>query len=272
VYIVVKHFSGVDSLESETEGVERLFTELSSQTRLAILRELQSKPLRMQETARKLNLTDTETFRQLQRLCEATLIQKKPDGTYNVTNYGRLMTELSPSMEFAFKHKKYFLEHDIWKLPHPFITRLGDLSKANLNVGLAENVNRLEEMTKSAQEYVWSMTDQNISSLSHAMAERLLNGVKFRSIIHEKMIGTPLVQLTSGKNSERRTLPDIPAILVITEKEACLSLFLFDGRTDYAAFFGQDPIFLRWVIDLFVYCWDRANPLHQIIKSNAPDI
>ena len=221
---------------------------------------------------RKLELTDTEAFRQLQRLCEASLIEKKPDGTYTLTNYGRLMLELSPTLEFVFRQKKYFLDHDIWKLPRPLIARLGDLSGADLKTELAENVNRLEEMTMSSEEYVCSMTDQNISSLSHAMAERLQKGVKFRSIIHEKMIGTPLVQLTSGKNVERRVLPDIPGILVMTEKEACVSLFLFDGKTDYAAFFGNDPKFLRWTSDLFLYCWDRGTPLRPSIKSNAPDI
>ena len=262
----------MDNLESQAEGVERLFFEFSSQNRLGILRELQTKPLKMQEVGRKLDLTDTEAFRQLQRLCEASLIQKKTDGAYSITNYGRLMVELSLTLEFVFKRKKYFLEHDIWKLPHPLITRLGDLSKAELKTELAENVNRLEEMTKLSEEYVWSMTDQNISSLSHAMAERLQKGVKFRSIVHEKMVGTPLVQLTSGKNVERKTLPNIPGILVITEKEACVSLFLFDGKIDYAAFFGSDPLFLRWASDLFHYCWDQGSPLHPNIKSNAPDI
>jgi predicted transcriptional regulator len=55
------------------EGIDKLFFELASESRLGILRELQLKPLKMQEIARKLDLTDTESCKQLQRLTEAHL-------------------------------------------------------------------------------------------------------------------------------------------------------------------------------------------------------
>ena len=47
------------------EGLDRLFFELASESRLSILCTLQTGGLRMQEIARRLNMTDTEASRQL---------------------------------------------------------------------------------------------------------------------------------------------------------------------------------------------------------------
>jgi predicted transcriptional regulator len=90
------------------EGVEKLFFELASESRLGILRKLMEKDWKMNEVARKLDLTTTETFRQLQRLSEGLLVEKQPEGTYSITEYGRLVLQLSSSLEFVSKHKQYF--------------------------------------------------------------------------------------------------------------------------------------------------------------------
>ena len=49
----------------EESGLEKLFFELASESRLGILRELQKENLKMQEIARRLDVTPTEAFRQL---------------------------------------------------------------------------------------------------------------------------------------------------------------------------------------------------------------
>ncbi len=87
----------------DQEGLDKLFFELASESRLGILLELQTKELKMQEIARKLNLTHTETFRQLQRLSEALLVEKKPDGTYAITQNGKVLMELSHSFRVRIK-------------------------------------------------------------------------------------------------------------------------------------------------------------------------
>ena len=85
----------------DQEGLDKLFFELASESRLGILFELQTKNLKMQEVAQKLGLTHTEVFRQLQRLSEAMLIQKQPDGAYAITQNGKLLLEFSHSFEFV---------------------------------------------------------------------------------------------------------------------------------------------------------------------------
>jgi predicted transcriptional regulator len=36
---------------------------------------------------------------------------------------------------------------------------------------------------------------------------------------------------------------------------AAFGLRLVNGKLDYTAFFGKDPVFHRWVKDLFLYYW-----------------
>jgi predicted transcriptional regulator len=134
------------------EKLDRLFFELASESRLDILRELEKENLKMQEVARRLNLTATESFRQLERLSAAGLVQRQPDGTYALTQYGRLELHLSTSMEFIFKHKQYFSAHDVWRLPQQFVNRIGELSKATLKMGLIESTFKSSQADWRSQE------------------------------------------------------------------------------------------------------------------------
>ena len=129
----------------DADGLDKLLFELASESRLGILRELQAKNLKMQEAARRLDLTATDAFRQLQRLSEASLIRRQPDGSYSITAYGRLVLQSTSSLEFLEKHKEYFLTHDLLSLPSQFVNRIGELSHANLNMDSMENINRSEQ-------------------------------------------------------------------------------------------------------------------------------
>ncbi len=105
----------------KNSGVEKLFFELASETRLDILRELKNENLKMQEIARRIDVTATEAFRQLERLSNALLVQKQPDGTFALADYGKLVFQLSSSLEFTSKHKEYFSTHDVTRLPIQFV-------------------------------------------------------------------------------------------------------------------------------------------------------
>ena len=122
--------------------LEKLFFELASESRLQILQELQTQKHKMKEVANRLDVTATEAFRQLQRLSEAMLVQKQPDGTFTLTSYGRLVLQLSGSYEFVSKHREYFLSHDVWSIPVQFVNRLGELSKTQLILDAMDNINK----------------------------------------------------------------------------------------------------------------------------------
>ncbi len=239
------------------EGIEKLFFELASESRLNILRELQKKNLKMQEIARRLDVTPTEAFRQLERLSSAMLVHRQPDGTFTLAEYGKLVLQLSSSLEFVSKYRDYFSTHDIMRLPLQFVNRLGELSQANLVVDTVEILNKTEHAFIEAEEYGWGIAEGTIPErMGPIMDERVRKGLKLRFLLPENRLPTSANPLPPVKNLEMKGLSDLPAIVVVTEKEGAICFRQVGGRMDYAGFFGKHPTFLNWLKDLFQYYWD----------------
>lgn len=247
-------------LTESKEGIDKLFFELASESRLGILNTLQTGSFRMQELARKLDLTDTETFRQVQRLNEASLIQKQQDGTYTITQYGKLLLYLTRSIECVHKNKEAFLTRDIWKLPEPFIERLGELNDSHLMTDMFDMFNGAGQLISKAEKYVWMIGDKPVPSITPNIGGQALEGIKFRLIFHESNL--PHYKSVAGEEKiiEKRVLSEnVPVTLIVSERIAGVRFPSIDGRQDYALFYGDDPAFLRWTHDLFLYYWDRAK-------------
>jgi predicted transcriptional regulator len=233
------------------EGIEKLFFELASESRISILRKLNEKSWKMNSLARKLDLTTTETFRQLQRLKEASLVEKQPDGAYAITPYGRFVLQLSSSLEFVFKHKQYFLTHDVGQIPQQFVSRIGELSQTKLIMGMIESTTKSSTLIGEAKQFMWGISPEPLPSSFDEVTKQIPKGVEYRILSPQPPVRMP--------NLENRTLSDVPVIMAITEKEATLSFRFLGGRVDYACFFGNDPLFLTWIKDLFLYYWDRGK-------------
>jgi predicted transcriptional regulator len=246
----VNFFTSVFILEN-AKGPDRLFFELASESRLGILREVEAKNLKMPEVARRLGLTGTEAFRQLQRLSEALLVQKQPEGTYAITLYGKLVLQLASALEFVFKHKEYFSTHDVWWLPQQFLDRIGELSQTNLRMSMGETLGRIPQMVREAEQYVWGFSPEPLLTESfEVISKQIPKGVEYKFLSPYPPTKLP--------NLENRTLFDAP-LIVITEKEATVCFRFIGGRVDYAGFFGKDPVFLNWIKDLFLYYWDKGK-------------
>lgn len=241
------------------EEIEKLFFELASESRIDILRQLFDRSWKMHELGESLDLTSTETFRQLQRLSKASFVSKNVDGSYSLTSFGRLVLHLSSSFEFIFRHKQYFLEHDIWQLSPEFIFRIGELKGGILKTELSEVVKMIEEMMRNAEGHIWTLTRQVFAAHAYALEERLQEGVKFRSLHPMAMLPTEIDYSQFKDRIERRYLPKITEVMVITEKEAMFALQLMDGNFDFAAFFGKDPIFKKWATDLYLHYWQQGK-------------
>ena len=241
-------------------GVDKLFFELASETRLHILEELKNENLKMQEIARRIDVTATEAFRQLERLSNALLVQRQPDGTFALAEYGKLVLQLSSSLEFAFKHKEYFSTHNVTRLPIQFVNRLGELWQVNLIMDTVETLNKAQRAFMEAEEYGWGIAEGTIPErMGPIMDEVIRKGVKLRFLIPETRLPTSASPPPPVKNVEMRGLSELPAIVVLTEKEGAVCFRQVGGRVDYAGFFGKDPAFLTWVKDLFLYYWDEGK-------------
>ena len=244
----------------KSKGIEKLFFDLASESRLGIIRELKEQNLKNNELGAKLDLTATEAFRQLQHLTEELIISKLPDGTYTITNYGKITLQLIQSLEFTFEHKEYFLNHDVWRLPYQFVNRIGELSRSTLSMNTIENINRAVNMFSEADNYAWVMGEKVLESLGPAMARPTSKGAKFRFIGYESLL--PNFNHVPGETPhiELRTLTDVPITIVCTDKEAAVCLPSTEGRMDYAAFYGKDQMLMNWVRELFLYYWDKGKP------------
>ena len=247
-------------MESQ-EGLDKLFFELASESRLGILYELKKEKLKMNDIARKLDLSATEASRQLQRLCEARLVERQPEGTYALTEYCKLVLQLSPALEFVYNYKGYFRTRDIWRIPYEFLNRIGELSAASLCNSVADSINHAEKMVKEAEEYVWTLRDKPLDAMKPIMLERYSKNVKsFKFMSAENTLSS--YKPSQGRPEvEERMLPKIPAIIICTEKEAAVCLLSAEGRADYACFFGTDPMFRKWVNDLFLNLWNTGKPV-----------
>ena len=236
------------------ESLDRLFFELASESRLNILRELQTKNLKMQEIARRLDLTATEAFRQLERLSTAFLVQRQPDGAYELTQYGKLELHLSSAMDFVLKNKQYFLTHDTLQLPRQFVNRIGELSQATLKMGLIESTFKSSQMIGEAKQHMWAISPEPLPQAFDALTKQIPKGVEYKILSPQPPAKFP--------NLENRTLAYSPAILALTEKEAALCFRFMDGRVDYAGFIGNGEVFLNWVKELFLCYWDRGKRVY----------
>jgi len=242
--------------EAEDTRVDELFLELSSETRLSLLRILETSNLKTQEIANRIGMTATEAVRQLQRLTDALLIQRNPDGSYSITEYGRTMLDLAKSMEFVFEHKGYFSTHDLRQIPSQFVSRIGELSKTKLSLDTMETMDVGQRILSEAKEFSFATGEGRAPALMiPIMNEQVRKGVKMKFIVPESQVPTSAF----APNVETRGLSFIPVIMVVSEREAAICFRFIGGRADYAGFIGADEVFRNWVNDLFLYYWNRAS-------------
>ncbi len=238
----------------EGSGLEKLFFELASESRLSILRELQKENLKMQEIARRLDVTPTEAFRQLERLSTASLVQRQPDGTFALAEYGKLVLQISTSLDFISKHKEYFLTHNLMRLPSQFVNRLGELEGADFEGDTIHNLNVGAQAFTEAKQYAWGIGEGTIpGNMSSVMNEHIQRGMQVKMLISQERLPLSASLPQTPKNVELRGLSELPAIVVLTENVAGICFYQIGGKVDYAGFFGRTPAFHDWVKDLFLY-------------------
>jgi len=243
----------------EESGLEKLFFELASESRLTILRELKKENVKMQEIARRLDVTPTEAFRQLERLSGALLVQKQPDGTFALAEYGKIVLQISTSLEFVSKYKEYFSTHDLMRLPSEFVNRLGELSNAKLEMDTVGALNKGAKWFTEAKKYAWGLGEGTIPEhMIPIMNQQVQRGIQMKMLIPSELLPAA-TQTGTPKNVEVRGLSDPPAIIALAEKMAGVCFRQVGGRMDYAGFFGDDPAFHNWVKDLFLYYWEKAK-------------
>lgn len=245
------------------ERLCKLLFELSSSERMSVMLEIQKQRLKLSHISRKLDLTVTEASRHLQRLSEARLIQKGIDGLYGLTPFGVLVLSLLSSLGFVSKYRDYFVEYDVSRIPYEFIGRIGELAEGGFGAETFKNLEETEKMFREARKFIWILSDQVLTSAAPTVAERVKTPFEYRVILSEAAMPpdskSPIPSTTPGV--QKRVLPRVDVVIVMTEKVAAFCLPNRSGRIDYTGFGGNDPKFHKWCKDLFLYYWEKAKPV-----------
>jgi len=243
------------------ESAAELFFQLASIDRKLILSELQSESLHLNEIAKRLNMTATETLRQLQRMTGACLLEKLPDGKYKLTPYAKIVLETSASLDFMSRFRDFFMTHDATLLPPEFRFRLAELSGCMLLPTAVDTFNTVTGMLRSAREKIDGTIEVGFATQLEVMEQRIEEGVKVRWLLQESYLPKAREVLRSMKKfPEMRHTPWLWGHLYQNEAAADVQLRQIDGTQDYLSFHGKDPQFLRWAEDFFEYEWKRAKP------------
>jgi len=243
------------------ERATELFFQLASVDRKRILTELLVESLHLNEIAKRLGMTATEALRQLQRMTEARLLEKTPDGSYKLTPYARIVLDASAPMDFISRFREFFLTHDAMQLPPEYRARLSELSGGVLIPQTMETMNRVTEMLRTTRERIEATIELGFEVHLEIMKQRIGDGVKVRWLMQESYLPRARELLrTVEKFPEMRRTPRLIGHIYKTDGAASIALRLNDGTMDYASFHGEDPQFLKWASDLFTHEWQKAKP------------
>ncbi len=243
------------------EALADLHFQLASVDRNRILSELQRNELHVNEAAKRLSMTATETLRQFQRLAEGGLIEKRPDGKYLLSNYGKLVLDSASPLDFISRYRGFFRNHDAFLLPKEYRARLVELSGAKLVPDTIESMNVVAEMLRGARERIGATIEIGGQLHLEIMEQRVTDGLKVRWLMQESFLPKAKDLLRSAKKfPEMRHIPRLRVHVYQTEKEAAVALRLNSGQFDYAIFHGGDSQFLKYANELFAHEWESGKP------------
>ena len=135
-------------------NIYELFTELSSENRLGILQTLDEKPMTFTSLIKEVDMNSTEASRQLSRLTEARLIEKKGDGRYYNTLFGKLVLSSISDLNFISERSEYFLNHDTSQIPLDLLRQIDALSTGEIITGVYNILNTHEKLGAGIKSYM----------------------------------------------------------------------------------------------------------------------
>ena len=256
-----------DESVSAYVDTEKTFFELASEQRLSIIFRISEKKAKISQLAKDLGITIQEAHRNVNRLQDAGLIEKNPEGVFSLTTYGSTIIKQIPTFNYLSKHKEYFSEHVLGELPIKFIMRLGALDKCEYIKGVVAILERWKGIYRNADQYVYEIVPQVPIDLIEPAIDRVKSkGIKYSYVLPKNVIipkGRKDLLKKLGHNEllnkgaiERRMVDSVQVAVVLNEKHASVMFPTPKGETDMnMIFYSSDPIFHEWCLDYFRYRW-----------------
>ncbi len=237
--------------------VYELFTELSSENRLAILQILDEKPMTFTSLIKEIDMNSAEAARQLSRLTESQLIEKKGDGRYYNTLFGKLVISTISDLNFISEKSGYFLNHDTAQIPLDLLRQIGALSTGEIVTGVYNILNTHEKLGDGIKSYMWYMSDDFPRHHLPYIEKKLEEGLEIRVILPKDKCSASLLSEKNRKKIGTKVLDEIKISVIATDSFSMLELPGQDGKIDQnTAIFGYDDRFREWCKKLFQYYWE----------------
>ncbi len=242
--------------------VYELFTELSSENRLGILQTLDEKPMTFTNLIKEVDMNSTEASRQLSRLTEVRLIEKKGDGRYYNTLFGKLVLSSISDLNFISEKSGYFLEHDTAHIPPDLLGQIDALSKGEIVTGVYNILNTHEKLGEGIKSYMWYMSDDFPRHHLPNIERKLEEGLEIRVILPKDKCSASILSEKNRKKIMNKVLDEVNISTIVSDKFSILELPGPDGKIDQnTAIFGYDDRFREWCKKLFQYYWEvKCHP------------
>ena len=246
---------------------EKTFFELASEQRLAIIFRLNEKSAKISQLAKDLGITMQEAHRNVNRLQDAGLIEKDPEGIFSLTTFGNTIIKQIPTFNYLSKHKEYFSEHILGELPIKFIMRLGALDRCEFVKGVVAILERWKDIHRQGDQYVYEIVPQVPMDLIEPAVTRVKEkGVKYSYVLPKNVIipkgrkellkKLGHTELLNKGAIERRMVESVQVAVILNEKHAAVLFPTQKGETDMnMMFFSSDTVFHEWCLDYFRYRW-----------------
>ncbi len=252
----------------EVLQVSNVMSSLGNDVRLLIFTEAMRDAVKPSEILKKTDITIQALHKQITNLIESGLIQKV-DGKIFLTEFGRSIAGLIPTLTFLIKHEKYFTYHNIGILPTRYFHSIGMLRKSEeiqSTVNVLEKIHSIINNSKTnlkmiIVEYFREITQIMLDRLNHA-------GVSVQYIIDENRIiqkeKESFLKVEEGssdkKNISKRLIKNANLMMIISETESLLLFPDYQNNIQLnAALYSKDERFHEWCQYLFDDVWKNSH-------------
>lgn len=252
------------------------FLELSSEQRIEILYSIKEKPQSLSKLAETLGASKSEVHRNIARMIKAGLIQKDSSSDYNLTLYGKILSEQIPSMFFIPDNLAYFGNHTFGDIPVKFIQRSGSFSSCIHIKGFVKVVEQWKKIHQNSEKYIYNILSEVPYSdeIIDVIESKLKKNVSVHSVISSGAVVTDDRKNTFEKKNfskyvknellQRRMSDAVSVSVLLNEKEACIIFPGGDGNPDMGhMFYGGNSEFHEWCLDYFEYCWKKSGSFQE---------
>jgi predicted transcriptional regulator len=266
----------VSSSDSFFDEAEETFRQLANSHRLQIMFFLFKQEGKMSGLSKILHLSMQDTKRNLDNLLSEGLVERDSTGVFSLTTFGSMIVRQIPSMDFLSKNKVYFSDHNFGEIPDKFIHRIGELNESTFVKGYVAVIEKIKEMYRDAEEYIYGMLPEVSLELVEAIVVKIkAKRIRFSYILPEKAIvpkvshelvkDSNYIQLSHQGLINGRMIKRISAAVIVTDKQGAVMFPHVNGDTDLRTMFvgegikSNNKLFHEWCVDFFKYNWDNSE-------------